>query len=151
MTLTTSLYAAVLASFYIILSINVVRGRRRHSVALVDNNIDDMKPRIRAHGNFAEYTPPFILLLAMAEYQGLASRVVHALGIIFFLGRLSHAYGLLVSEPRHKWFTPRVAAMVATFACLATLMSFFFFKEFCSHTSNRSQWPSKPSGSWIIG
>ncbi len=46
MTLTTSLYAAVLASFYIILSINVVRGRRRHSVALGDNNIDDMKPRI---------------------------------------------------------------------------------------------------------
>jgi uncharacterized protein len=128
MTLTTSLYAAVLASFYIILSINVVRGRRRHSVALGDNNIDDMKPRIRAHGNFAEYTPLFVLLLATAEYQGLASRVVHALGIIFFLGRLSHAYGLLVSEPRHKWFTPRVAAMAATFACLATLIVILLFQ-----------------------
>ncbi|MBS0250261.1 MAG: MAPEG family protein [Proteobacteria bacterium] len=121
MTLVTSLYAAALTALYILLSINVIRGRRRHSLALGDGGVDDMKPRIRAHANFAEYAPLFLILLALAEYQGLAKSAVHALGIAFSTARLAHAYGLIIAETRHFWFTPRVAAMGTTFTCLAIL------------------------------
>jgi uncharacterized protein len=128
MTLATSLYAAALTPLYIVLSINVIRGRRRHSVALGDGDIDDMKPRIRAHANFAEYAPLFLILLALAEYQGLAKPAVHALGMAFATARLAHAYGLMIAEPRDRWFTPRVAAIGTTFTCLAILSGVLLFQ-----------------------
>jgi uncharacterized membrane protein YecN with MAPEG domain len=121
MILTTSVYAAVLTSLYIGLSINVVRVRRHHAVALGDGDIDAMLTKIRAHANCAEYAPLFIVLLALAEYQGMRPMVVNGLGLTFLAGRLSHAYGIIVAEPRYRWFAPRVTGMVLTFTCMGVL------------------------------
>lgn len=129
MMLVTSFYAAALSALYIALSINVIRGRRRHSLALGDGGIDDMKSRTRAHANFAEYAPLFLILLTLAEYQGLAKSAVHALGITFLTARLAHAYGLIIAETRHCWFAPRVAAMGTTFTCLAILSGVLVFRS----------------------
>ncbi|WP_290978683.1 MAPEG family protein [Hyphomicrobium sp.] len=122
MALATSLYAALLAALYMFLTINVIRGRRTHSVALGDGDVADMKARIRAHANFAEYAPFFLLLLLMAELQGLAVWAVHGLGVAFVVGRLSHAYGLLVAETRNRWMTPRVIGLGVTLSCLGMLV-----------------------------
>ena len=64
-------YAALLGLFFVGLSIHVIRGRRRLRIALADGNQEEMKRRIRAHGNFAEYAPLFLIMLGYAEYEGL--------------------------------------------------------------------------------
>ena len=49
---------------YIGLSARVIRGRGQHRVGLGSGGIDDMERSIRAHGNFAEYVPLTMLLIA---------------------------------------------------------------------------------------
>jgi uncharacterized membrane protein YecN with MAPEG domain len=129
MALATSLYAALLATLYMLLSVNVIRGRRSHRVRLGDGDIDEMTSRIRAHANFAEYTPFFVVLLLISQLQGLAVWAVHGLGVAFLVGRLSHAYGLLVAEPRERWMRPRVAGLGLTLFCFGMLVLFLLFNR----------------------
>ena len=124
--MTITLYAALSALMLIALSVNVIRGRRKNSIALGDNGNHDMQRRMRAQGNFAEYTPMFLILLALAEYHGLSAYGVHALGILFVLGRASHAYGILKTEQygngqRPSGFGCRIRGMVCTFTTIGIL------------------------------
>ena len=92
--MTTSLYAALLALLFILLSINVVRCRYKYRVSLGDGGKPPMEQAIRAHGNLAEYGPIFLILLGLSEYQGASGWVIHLLGALFFIGRLSHGWGV---------------------------------------------------------
>ena len=87
----------------------------------------------RAHGNFAEYTPFFLVMLAMAEFNELYLYAVHLIAIMFIIGRISHAYGLTVTEnvgndgkANYKF---RVFGMVCSFSCLG-LLSFILFVQY---------------------
>ena len=108
-------YAAFLALIFILLSLNVIRGRGKHRVALGSRDISDLERRIRVHGNFAEYVPFTLLLLTIVELQGLPHAILHGLSLCLILGRLSHAWG--VSQAAEK-LTFRVAGMVLTFTAL---------------------------------
>ena len=57
-----------------------------------------MTRRIRAHANFIEYTPIFLIMLGFAERGGIPGWSVHVLGAPFLIGRLMHAYSLLRDE-----------------------------------------------------
>ena len=57
MPLITPLYAALAAVILIVLSLRVIGARRSHRVAIGDGADEDLARRIRAHGNFTEYTP----------------------------------------------------------------------------------------------
>lgn len=124
--MTTSIYSALLALIFIILSIHVIKGRRLMSIGIGDFDNLDMKRRIRAHANFIEYTPIFLILLGLAEYQGLLHIWVHFFGIIFLISRIMHAYSLLYAEKYKnakllslpKW---RIAGMIGSFMCLLIL------------------------------
>lgn len=96
----TALYAALAAFLLIALSVNVVRARYRFRVRLGDGGQDKIVHAIRAHANFIEYTPLFLILLVLAEQQGLAPMYVHIIGGGFILGRLSHAYAIAIDEAR---------------------------------------------------
>ncbi|MDX1975223.1 MAG: MAPEG family protein [Rickettsiales bacterium] len=126
--MTTSLYAALVALMFIALSVNVIRGRRKNKIALGDNGNHDMQRRMRAQGNFAEYAPIFLILLVLAEYNGLPTYGVHGLGVLFLLGRISHAYGILKAEQHRNGQIPsglgyRIRGMVCTFTTLGILVS----------------------------
>lgn len=122
---TTTLYTALLAFMFIALSINVIRGRRQFRVLLGDNAEYEMQRRIRAQGNFMEYTLFFLLMLGMAESNGLPGYVIHVLGLGFIMGRISHAYGLLKAEQNTasgaKGLKYRIRGMQCTFTILAIL------------------------------
>ncbi|SNY92725.1 hypothetical protein SAMN04515647_2996 [Cohaesibacter sp. ES.047] len=131
----TVLYAGLLALLFVGLSARVIQGRYRYRVALGDGGQDDMQRRIRSHGNFVEYTPMFLILLALVEYHGLPSLAVHGLGSLFLVGRLSHAYGVGVKERigkgqlQHRIY--RFSGMLCTlfaisFAALILLAQFTF-------------------------
>ena len=111
----TPLYAALLALFFMFLSFRVIGFRRSAKIALGDGGDSVLLRRQRAHGNFAEYVPLALLLMALAELQGLPSWKLHAIGLLLLVGRGLHAYGVSRDpEPLRL----RVYGMILTFAAL---------------------------------
>ena len=94
----TSFFAALLAGFFMVLSFRVIRLRRQNKAAAGDAGVSALQMAIRAHGNFAEYTPMFLILLALAEMANIFSLLLWLVGSVFCAGRLLHAYGLCYAE-----------------------------------------------------
>ncbi|HKX54865.1 MAG TPA: MAPEG family protein [Xanthomonadales bacterium] len=93
----TALYAALLGLLFIVLSFRVSKHRLAGHVSLGDGDNPDLAQAIRAHGNFAEYVPLALILMGLAEAQGAAAGLLHALGAGLLLGRIAHAWG--ISQP----------------------------------------------------
>jgi len=109
---TAALYASALALLYLFLSLGVIGARRRTKIVLGHGADEFLMRRIRAHGNFSEYVPLCLLLIALAEMQHAPIWLIHILGITLFSGRLIHAYGIT----RDKTAGPgRVLGMGLTF------------------------------------
>lgn len=70
MLLITSLIAVVLTMIFIKLSFAVIKLRRQNKVGLGNGGNDDLERAIRAQGNFAEYVPLGIILIACLELNG---------------------------------------------------------------------------------
>ena len=88
------LYAAALAVLFVILSFNVIRTRLQKKVMFGDAGDPVLEGRVRAHGNFAEFVPFILLLLALAELRGAPGGWLQGLCILLVVVRLSHAYAL---------------------------------------------------------
>lgn len=88
------LFASVNGLIFIVLSALVVRGRYSEKVSIGSGDKERLEVAIRVHGNFAEYVPFALLLLALLEAAGVANSVLYSLGVILTAGRLAHAYGL---------------------------------------------------------
>lgn len=122
----TAFYAAILVLLFVVLSVNVVRLRKRLHVGLGDNGSSDLQRAVRAQANFTEYTPLLLIVLGLAEQHGSSPYLLHICGIVFLLGRLSHAYSLLINE-RYEGtrlmagYQYRVAGMMCTFGTLVVL------------------------------
>ncbi len=111
----TPTYAAIAALLYVYLSFRVIGGRRDTSTSLGDGGDDGLRRAIRVHGNFAEYVPMILILMALAELQSVSGIFIHVLGALMLAGRISHAYGLLGGRARSNF---RVAGMILTFITL---------------------------------
>ena len=111
----TASYAALLSLLFVVLSRNVIMARRRRRVALGAEGDPELLRHVRAQGNFAEYTPLAVILMAFSEIQGLMPVLVHALGLSLLTGRGLHAFGLSRSPEDFRF---RVAGMSLTFAVL---------------------------------
>lgn len=94
----TPLYAGLLALFYLVLSARVVQLRGPGGPSLGDGGNPVLLRRIRAHANFAEYTPFILLMIGFLELSGFPPHVLHGLGIILLLARLLHGYALSFTE-----------------------------------------------------
>jgi uncharacterized membrane protein YecN with MAPEG domain len=110
-----SIYASLLAFFFVVLSLRVIGVRRIARVALGDGGDATLMRRMRVHANFAEYVPLALLLLALAESQGSPGWALHALGLVLIAGRAMHAYGV-GRAPEAPYC--RVVGMAMTFAVL---------------------------------
>lgn len=108
------LYAGLLALWYLVLSFRVI-GFRRQGVSLGDGGSEAMLRVIRGHGNFAEYVPLALLLLAFLELDHADARLLHALGAALLAGRLLHGYALSYTA---QFMPGRFAGTVLTFAVL---------------------------------
>ena len=120
----TGTYASCLALLFLLLSIAVIKQRRSNLVSLGDGQIGDLQKAIRAHGNFAEYVPICLLLLAVAEINSGAGAYLHIPGSLLLIGRLLHAYGLVKKSGASK---PRVYGMMCTFIVLIGLSAWNLF------------------------
>jgi len=111
----TALYALPLCVLYVALSYRVIGIRKRLRVGLGDGGDAALNRAIRVHGNFAEYVPLALIVIALAEINGAAPWLVHILGLLLLAGRCSHAWG--VSQPVEN-FRFRVFGMLSTFAVM---------------------------------
>ena len=111
------IYAALLAGFFIFLSVRVIRIRRQERIGVGDGNNMRLRRAIRVHGNFAEYVPFSLILVAFVEMQQFAPFIIHALCLVLISGRLCHAYGVSQEKEDYRF---RVAGMTLTFATIAT-------------------------------
>ncbi len=119
MLLITSIIASFLTIIFIKLSFAVIGLRRKNKVGLGSGGHEDLERAIRAQGNFAEYAPFGIILIACLELNGAPWWLLAILGIALITGRLLHAKGINVPPPD---FSKRVLGMKFTFATLVTLI-----------------------------
>lgn len=114
----TTFYASLLTLLYIGLSINIIRLRFKLRVGLGDGGKEPLIKAIRIHGNFAEYMPLALILLAGFELSGADSFWVHGFGAVLFVGRVLHAIGLTHSVGTSK---PRAFGILSMFIVLIML------------------------------
>ena len=118
MLIVTSIITAVLTIIFVKLSFAVIGLRRKNQVGLGSGGHEDLERAIRAQGNFAEYVPFGIILIACLELNGAPWWLVAIPGITLIIGRLMHAVGINVPPPD---FSKRVLGMKFTFATLISL------------------------------
>ena len=119
MLIVTSVIASVLTIIFVRLSFAVIGLRRKNKVGLGSGGHEDLERAIRAQGNFAEYVPFGIILIACLELNGAPWWLVIIPGITLIIGRLIHAKG--INEPPPD-FSKRVLGMKLTFMTLIALV-----------------------------
>lgn len=125
------LYAGLHALLLIVLSWNVVRLRQRHEVGIGTGSVQALERAVRVQGNFCEYVPLALLLLALIEFgSNVPVWILHALGLALLAGRVAHAAGLTRSAGASRarvvgtlltWIVLVLGAGVAVAAALFSL------------------------------
>ena len=114
----TGFYASLLGLLYIGLSINIIRVRLSAKIGIGTSGNDLLAKRVRIHGNFSEYVPLALILLGCYEINGASALMLHILGGVLLLARLSHVIGLSKTIGSSK---PRQMGVLGTFIVLLVL------------------------------
>ncbi|WP_010468310.1 MAPEG family protein [Acaryochloris sp. CCMEE 5410] len=90
-----------------------------------------LQRKVRAFGNFVEYTPLVILFLVVLELMQAPSPLLWGLGIAYSVGRMAHAIGVMETygpSPGRAigYFLTLLVYLIGAGACL-TLGSRFYF------------------------
>lgn len=124
----SGLYVSLTALLIVALTYRVIKFRQLHKVGIGDGGHQDLNLAMRVHGNLLENAPIVLLLLVLAEYNGLAEPYVHAIGTAWIVARLLHAIGLTKGQGGvHKG---RFWGVIITWLVILTLaivnIGFFF-------------------------
>lgn len=119
MLIVTPLVASFLTFIFVRLSFAVIRLRRANRVGLGSGGNEELERAIRAQGNFAEYVPFGLILIACLELNGAPWWLVGVPSLTLTVGRLIHAIG--INEPPPN-FRKRVLGMVFTINTLMALV-----------------------------
>ena len=111
----TGLFTAVLMIMQMVLMGLVIRNRGAKDILIGTGGNDVMEQSMRAHGNFIENAPTFLIGLALIELMVGDSMWVLVLGCVFVLCRILHAVGLSMTSglsiPR---FVGTLGSIIAT-------------------------------------
>ena len=120
----TSLFASLFTIFYLFLSFRIGYLRGSPVMKLIfkmDKKVPAIKldRNVRAHGNFSEYVPLFLLLLYISESVELVSfNYLLIICLVFSYGRVAHAICFAFFD--HNPFL-RISGMLCTYISLALL------------------------------
>lgn len=126
----TPLYAALLALWFMVLSLRVINLRRSARVSLGDGGNPALGRAIRGHANFAEYVPLALLLLAILELSRFSIYFIHALGVILLVARLIHGYALGFTA---EWKLGRYWGALLTFIVIIVEAIFCLYQAYRGH------------------
>ncbi|MBW0147825.1 MAPEG family protein [Marinobacter arenosus] len=117
----TGVFAAVIGLLLLVLSGQVVRFRLKYKKGMGVTEDRDFEAAVRAHANLVEYAPIALLMLAIAELNGVPSGLVYWSGMTLVVGRVLHAWGMVNGRGGTHW--ARMIGIVMTWlAILATAM-----------------------------
>ena len=86
--------AGAAALLHIWLGMRVARVRGQVKVSVGDGGQEPLIRRMRAHSNFHENMPIFIVLIGLLELAGADARILWGAGIAFILARIAHGFGM---------------------------------------------------------
>lgn len=115
----TAFYAGLLGLIYAGLSAWVIGGRLTGNVLFGDGGQDGLRRRVRSHGNFIEYVPLTLLLIALYEAGGGSRGWVQGLLIVLVIARILHPIGMLAGTNTPRQFACRGGGIIATLAVMA--------------------------------
>jgi uncharacterized membrane protein YecN with MAPEG domain len=94
-------------------------GQRRISekVSIGDGGNAGLTARMRAHANYAEYTPFVLILIGLIELAAGTSLWLWAVGAVYLLARICHAFGMDAAKPGRL----RMIGIMVTMLTLAGL------------------------------
>ena len=110
--------AAALMNIWLGLRVSLLR--RRFNVLVGDGGNSAVAARMRAHANFVEYAPFFLILLGAIELARGSQPLLWVAGIVFILGRLLHPFGMDSAGALKL----RVAGIAITWATLLALAAY---------------------------
>lgn len=76
------------------LAIRVGQVRTKEKISVGDGGNDSVIRRMRAHSNFNEFTPIFLILLGLIEMATGTSTLLWAAGGLYLIGRIMHGIGM---------------------------------------------------------
>ena len=107
---------AISCLIYVVLTIIVIKNRGRSKQALGNSQNDPCLERaIRAHGNFVEVTPFAFIALWLMSQTSINQFVILVVGMVFLVGRISHATSLIYYEPVNNKLIFRILGMMTSF------------------------------------
>jgi len=106
--------AAGAALMHIWLAIRCSVLRARHKISIGDGDHVLLRTRMRAHSNFSENMPLFLILLGLVELGGGTNLWLWGAAIVFILARLAHVFGMERPIPN----VLRVGGMLVTMVVL---------------------------------
>ena len=127
MLIVTGLYAGIFGLILIGLSILVIKERYKKRVSFGENNDLELTVVSRAQGNFTEYVPIFLILLALLESANVSWTFLHIFGIVFLISRISHAYSILCYSPENKTLPFRAIGMVGTLTVIGLTSAYAIY------------------------
>ena len=114
---TTMLFAAIFAVLHVIFTLRVGAYRFRSRISLGDGGDNELRNRIRAHGNFVEQVPIALLLLLLNDLNGLDDNTLMILGSVLLVSRLLHSV-MIVSRS-----LPIVLRPISMIGTLGTILA----------------------------
>jgi len=94
----TGVFAAVIGILLLVLSAVVVKYRIKYGKDMGITDDRDFEAAVRAHGNLVEYAPLTLLMLGIAELNGVSSGFIYWIGMAFVVGRILHAWGMFQGQ-----------------------------------------------------
>ena len=115
----TAFYAGLFALIYVGLSAWVLASRVSSDTLHGDGGNEALEKRIRTQGNFGEYVPFALILVALLEAGGGGPTLVRTLLIVLLVGRVLHPFGMFAAKNSPVQFACRGGGILATLGVIA--------------------------------
>jgi uncharacterized membrane protein YecN with MAPEG domain len=90
-----ALYTGLNLLLLMVLGFNISLKRRASKIGIGDGGDEKLACAVRAHANHAEWFPAIMIGLVIVALIGIPAYAIHAVGAVFTLARLLHAWGML--------------------------------------------------------
>ena len=123
----TALYGAILTLMYLGLTFYVIKSRVAADQSILHGDDMQLATKIRRHGNFAEFVPMALIVMALAEMGGGNPVALNAAGIILVVARAVQPFGM---DPVKANKPARIIGGVGTHLSMLICVALIFMAQF---------------------